>query len=246
MKTLNCSIKHHTVIGVLIWIWGFVFAFFSRPFEHGDMDLQKWILVSIGFSMFAFISYLIVSYIQKLIYHKTGHWNLFYEVGVYGLFFTLYALFTYFYYRSPLVNGYYDFLQFLRNIIFNLILITTPIIFFLRMYAHKLIENKEALLVIKGENQLDILKLKSSDLVCISNAQNYVEIFYLEEHDLKSKLMRSTLKNMQKEYPFLMQVHRSHLINPAHFKSWKDSSTISLTKLELPVSKTYKQQLLKL
>ncbi|MEL6255259.1 MAG: LytTR family DNA-binding domain-containing protein, partial [Bacteroidota bacterium] len=62
----------------------------------------------------------------------------------------------------------------------------------------------------------------------------------------KTKLIRTSLKKLQAEFPFLLQIHRSHLINPEHVKSWVDSSTISLSQIELPVSKNYKERLLNL
>lgn len=86
----------------------------------------------------------------------------------------------------------------------------------------------------------------ADDLVCVSNAHNYVEIFFIDQSDLKTKLIRTTLKKIQHDFDFLVQVHRSHLINPSHFKSWKNQDTISLTQIELPVSKNYKAYLLSL
>ena len=90
------------------------------------------------------------------------------------------------------------------------------------------------------------LKIRKADLVSISNAQNYVEIFYLENNQLRTKLIRSSLKKVQEDFDFLLQIHRSHLINPLHFKSWRNSNTIILTQIELPVSKNYKASLLTL
>ncbi|WP_264553165.1 LytTR family transcriptional regulator DNA-binding domain-containing protein [Flavobacterium sp. N2038] len=83
-------------------------------------------------------------------------------------------------------------------------------------------------------------------MVCISNAQNYVEIFYLENDKLHSKLIRASLKKIHDDFGFLVQIHRSHLINQMHFKSWRNSNTIILTQIELPVSKNYKETLLML
>uniref|UniRef100_UPI0028A2AC8F LytTR family DNA-binding domain-containing protein n=1 Tax=Empedobacter brevis TaxID=247 RepID=UPI0028A2AC8F len=123
-----------------------------------------------------------------------------------------------------------------------------------RRYSVKLIPSKTETatisnddIIIRGENKLDILKINRNDLVCISNSQNYVEIFYTDEHHhLKTKLIRSTLKKVQEDVDFLIQIHRSHLINPTHFKAWKNQNTILLTQMELPVSKKYKEQLLSL
>ncbi|MNR46912.1 LytTr DNA-binding domain protein [compost metagenome] len=83
-------------------------------------------------------------------------------------------------------------------------------------------------------------------MVCVSNAQNYVEIFYIENEKLHSKLIRSSLKKTLDDFTFLVQIHRSHLINPSHFKSWRNSNTVILTQIELPVSKNYKESVLTL
>lgn len=100
------------------------------------------------------------------------------------------------------------------------------------------------MLTLRGDNKLDILKVYPADLICISSSQNYVEIFFLDSGVLSSKLIRSSLKKMHQEIPFLIQVHRSHFINPSHFKSWKNQNTIYLTQMEVVVSKNYKEVIL--
>ena len=250
MDTINTNIKHHVLIGALLAGWSFLFAFFSRPFEHGDMDLNRWIYVSVGFSLLIFLAYFIIGWVQKLVYQRTSRWSIVHEIGVYILFYVIYAITTYLYYKSSLVAGFYSFIEFNTKIVFNIILIATPIIWFARLYVNNLNQIidpiEEVYIILKGENKLDRLKIKRSDLVCISNAQNYVEIFFLEKNILKTKIIRSSLKRINSDFDFLMQVHRSHLINPEHFKSWKDSNTIALTQIDLPVSKNYKNQLIAL
>jgi hypothetical protein len=246
MKQLNPSIKHNIAIGVLLCLWSFLFAFFVRPFEHGTMDLQVWIRVSIGFSLASLFSYITVAVYQKIIYQKLSKWNISLEISTYVLFYILYTYITYTYYKSDIIRGNYDFSKFFTSIIINIALVVTPIIFLLRRYIIKLIPKKEEFVTIKGDNKMDFLKIKKDELICVSNSQNYVEIFFLENGQLKTKLIRSSLKKIQYDFDFLIQIHRSHLINPFHFKSWKDSTTISLTQIELPVSKSYKNRLLSL
>ncbi|MEM6685255.1 MAG: LytTR family DNA-binding domain-containing protein [Bacteroidota bacterium] len=246
MNQLNPSIKLHLLIGAMLSIWIFLFAFFIRPFEHGTMDLKVWITVSLGFSILAFVCYGFISFFQKVVHQQTTKWSISLEVVTLLLFFVVYTIATYIFYRSSLVKGMYNFTTFSREIILNSALILTPVLILVRTYAIKLIPTKDDRITIKGENKLDILKIKQSDLISISNSQNYVEIFYLENGELRSKLIRSSLKKLQTDFDFLLQIHRSHLINPTHFKSWKDSSTILLTQMELPVSKNYKEQVLAL
>lgn len=243
---LNPKIEHHVITAILLALWAFLFGFFARPFEHGNMDLGIWINVSIGFSLAAFLAYILVAFYQKLIYNTLSRWNIYFEISIYIVFYLVYTVITYFYYKSSFVRGFYDFPRFFTEIIINISLIISPIIFLLRRYTIKLIPEKEEYITFKGDNKLDFLKIKKNELICISNSQNYVEIFFLENEQLKTKLIRSSLKKVQYEFDFLIQVHRSHLINPSHFKSWKDSATILLTQVELPVSKSYKNRLLAL
>ncbi|WP_420573516.1 LytTR family transcriptional regulator DNA-binding domain-containing protein [Kordia sp.] len=246
MKQLNPSIKHHILIGLFISVWIFLFAFFIRPFEHGRMDLQVWIKVSVGFSLIAFLCYGIISFLQKIIYETVTKWSIGLEILTLFVFYIIYAITTYLYYKSSIIKGVYGFPKFVTEIILISSLIITPIIILVRTYAIKLIPAKDDSITIKGENKLDILKIKQSDLIGVSNSQNYVEIFYLDSGKLKSKLIRSSLKKIHTNFDFLIQIHRSHLINPTHFKSWKDSSTILLTQMEFPVSKNYKEHVLAL
>lgn len=244
MKQLNTSIKHNLVVGLLIALWIFIFAFIIKPFDDGTINFRSWLLISLGFTVLAFLCYSVLAVVQKRVYEKTSKWNIKLEVVSLLFFYLIYLVSVYSYYKSPILNGGYSFSEFFSIIFIKVVLILTPVIILARRYLIKLIPVKEDVMIIKGENKLDVLKIKKTDLVCISNAQNYVEIFYLENGKLHSKLIRSSLKKVQDDFTFLVQIHRSHLINPMHFKSWRNSNTIILTQIELPVSKNYKETLL--
>lgn len=246
MKELNPSIKKHLIVGILISLWVFIFAFIIRPFDDGTLNFRSWFLISFGFSLLAFLCYSIVAVIQKKVYDKIAKWNIGLEIACILFFYLIYLVGIYIYYKSSILKGGYSFAEFFSIIFIKVALVLTPIVVLARRYLIKLIPVKDDFLIFKGENKLDVLKIKKSDLVCILNAQNYVEIFYIENNALRSKLIRSTLKKVQHDFDFLVQIHRSHLINPIHFKSWKDSNTITLTQIELPVSKNYKESLLAL
>lgn len=246
MEKLNLSIKHNTIVGLFLGVWIFVFAFIIKPFDDGTLNFRSWILISSGFSILAFLSYMILAFIQKMIFEKTAKWNFSLEIASIIFFHFIYFAGIYFFYKSPVLNGGYDLTTFFVTIFIKVALILTPVIILARRYLIKLIPLKDDILIIRGENKLDILKIKKADLVCISNAQNYVEVFYVENDKLTSKLLRTSLKKLQEDFDFLVQIHRSHLINTAHFKSWRNPNTIMLTQIELPVSKNYKETLLTL
>ncbi|MBZ4037328.1 LytTR family transcriptional regulator [Flavobacterium sp. 17A] len=246
MNKLNPSIKHHLIIASLISLWLFIFAFIIKPFDDGTINFQSWLLISFGFSGLAFVCYAVLAFLQKKIHDRIQKWNIKLELLSLLFYYSIYLIGVYCYYKGPILNGGYNFGQFFSVIFIKVALILTPVLILARTYLIKLIPVKEDILVIKGENRLDVLKINKADLVCISNAQNYVEIFYIENGKLQSKLIRSSLKKVQDDFDFLMQIHRSHLINPSHFKSWRNSNTIILTQIELPVSKNYKEFLLAL
>ena len=187
MYSLHPSKRFHFIIGALISFWSFIFIVFVKPFEHGQMDIEKWVYVGLGFSTLTFLAYVAVILYQNLMYKRIRKWNVLLELSTYLIFFTLYAITTFIFYRSPIINGFYSFYEFLINIIVNIFLILTPIIFISRHYTTKLLPPKDDHITIKGDNKLDILKIKKSDLVCVSNVQNYVEIFYLDQEHLKTK-----------------------------------------------------------
>ena len=246
MKELNPSIKHHLVVGLLLAVWIFAFAFIIKPFDDGTLNFRSWFLISFGFSVLAFLCYSILAVLQNKIYKKISKWNLSLEIGSIVFFFIIYLFGIYAFYKSPILKGGYTFSEFFSTIFVKVALILTPVIILARRYLIKLIPVKDDVLTFTGENKLDILKIKKADLVCVSNAQNYVEIFYLENEKLHSKLIRSSLKKILEDFTFLIQIHRSHLINPSHFKSWRNSNTVILTQIELPVSKNYRESLLTL
>jgi hypothetical protein len=254
MNKLNPSIKHHTFVGIFISLWIYIFSFYIKPFDSGDFGLDLWWkYLSIGFSLIAFISYFVIAMLQDSVYQKILKWNITLEICALIFFLLLNLFISYLYYKSPFLNGIWTFSEF-SNAVFKISIIFTPILIFARKFTIKFIpENKkkeevvvEKIITIKGEYKLDILKIDRVNLVCISKSQNYIEIFFIEGNSLKSKLMRSSLKKVQKDLDFLIQVHRSHLINPSHFKSWKNQNVIFLTQIEIPVSKNFKDNLLSL
>ncbi|MFH6997607.1 LytTR family DNA-binding domain-containing protein [Flavobacterium sp. FlaQc-57] len=244
MKQLNTSIKQNLIVGLLLGLWIFIFAFIIRPFDDGTVNFRSWFLISVGFSLLAFLCYAILAVIQKCVYEKISKWNVGLEIGSIVFFHFIYLISVYAYYKSPILNGGYSFGDFFVIIFIKVGFVLAPVIILARRYLIKLIPIKDDVLDIRGENKLDVLRINKSDLVCVSNAQNYVEIFYTENGKLTSKLIRTSLKKIQEDFDFLIQIHRSHLINPMHFKSWRSQNTIILTQIELPVSKNYKATLL--
>lgn len=244
MNKLNPSIRYHLLVGLLFALWGFLFMYMVKPFSDDTTGFLFWIRSSIGFNLIAFLGYALIAAIQKAIYDKLQKWSIGFEISTLAFFYILHTVGTFVLYKSPIIGGGYTFLEWNTEIMLRAAIVNLTVLAIARSYLIKLIPTKEDILTIKGENKLDILKIERSELICVSNAQNYVEIFYTQNNTLHAKLIRTSLKHLKEEFDFLLQVHRSHLINPSHFKSWKDSNTICMTEMELPVSKTFNKELL--
>jgi len=239
-KTINLSLKYNLLVGLSLGIWLFLFLFLVRPFKQDNLSLGHLARIATGMALIVIINYSIISIVQRFIYTTSKKWSIQFEILII-LFFSLLLLITSFiYYKSDLSNGSYRFVKFLSKDFIPTIIIILPFLVFLRKYIVKFTPKKSEFLNISGENKFDFLKIKKEELVCISSAQNYVEVFYLKNNDLKKKLIRTTLKKIEKELPFLVKVHRSHLINKKHFISFKDKKTLELTRIEVPFSKKYK------
>ena len=98
-------------------------------------------------------------------------------------------------------------------------------------------------IIINGTYKLDYLKIKSENLVCVSSSKNYVYVHYLDNGSLSKKMIRTSLKKIESDISLSVRVHRSHLINPVHIISWKNSNSLLLTQIEVPVTKNFKKHI---
>jgi DNA-binding LytR/AlgR family response regulator len=182
--------------------------------------------------------------LQNWLFRKSGLWTIVHEIGFFLVYNVLILIGCFFYYRSSFLNGAYDFERFSLEIYYPTFIILFIILILSRWFLfNQQAKSESTKIMLRGDNKLDILQISLSDLVSISSADNYVEISYLKEKELKKKLLRNTLKDLQQQVPSLIKIHRSHLINPDHFIAWKDSTTILLTQTELPATKSYKASL---
>lgn len=242
---LNTSYKHHTIVALIISLWLVVFLVFIAPFDASDLNFRIRLLIMPIYGFISFITYLLLIPFQNWVFRYFKKWSITLEVLFIIVFNTIQIIGSYAYYKTDIVNGDYSFQKFVLNVYLPIGLIILPIIIFTRWYLSKKIPvETENIINLKGDNKLDILKIASEDLICISSADNYVEVSYLINGKLQKKLLRNTLKEIQNTVPNLIKVHRSHLINPTHFKEWNGSSSIVLTAMEVPVSKNYRTAVL--
>jgi len=98
-----------------------------------------------------------------------------------------------------------------------------------------------------SETTTDNLTLLISEVVFIQSADNYVEIAYMDGDNLRKKLIRNTLKNIEffiKQYSNFIRCHRTCIVNMHYIeKLHQDYSTHWITikgsNEKIPVSRQY-------
>ncbi|MFD2562997.1 LytTR family transcriptional regulator DNA-binding domain-containing protein [Aquimarina rubra] len=242
---LNTSYKHHTIVAFIIGVWLALFLVLIAPFDASDLSFLIRLQILPFYGVITFLSYLILIPVQNVIFKKIRTWNIALEIA-YIIVYNIIALVgCYLYYKTDIINGTYQFQYFTLNIYYPIFFVLLAVLVFSRWFLNKKVERIESeKIFLKGDNKLDVLQIELSNLISVSSADNYVEINYLKDGILIKKLLRTTLKNIHSVVPSLVQVHRSHLINPSQFIDWKDSSTLRLTQVEVPVSKKYKKDVL--
>jgi LytTr DNA-binding domain len=81
----------------------------------------------------------------------------------------------------------------------------------------KVVFYEEGILTLSDENESEKVKVSTQDLLFIQAQDNYSKIVWIQNSKLNSVLLRSTLKNIEKQipYPFITRCYRSFIVNLA-------------------------------
>ena len=84
------------------------------------------------------------------------------------------------------------------------------------------------------------------DICYIESTDNYVDIYYVSQDNLKKELLRNSLKNLDKTFEgtSIIRCHRSYMVNLENLNLVKKTGQKMLIKLNhvpelIPISKTY-------
>lgn len=242
-------LKHHVFIALGLGIWIFLFLYVTEPMDVNEFgDREKLIYLPI-YGIIAAVCYMLFMPLQYLLYRKSGYnWRLKHELLFLLCFVVVTMSFARIYYLLIIVADQpnpYSLWYHIKSIFLPALTVTLPIViinrFALGKYKEKKLEQRK--IEIEGEGQYEGLRLIPNDLICIKSADNYIEIFYLNGPSLKKTLIRNKLAYIANTFPELLRTHRSHIINPFHFKLWKTENGKHLLQLshdiEVPISKTY-------
>jgi len=98
-----------------------------------------------------------------------------------------------------------------------------------------------------SDSKNDKLELQAEYVMLIKSADNYVDIVYQDDDEIKHKLLRSTLKNVQQQlskYPEFVRCHRTCIVNSRYIVNLTNSYKGHWLKMldyeeEIPVSRQY-------
>ncbi len=243
------SIKHHLLIALGLAAWIFVFLYFTEPLDVNEFGSTEKLVYLPLYGLLGALCYLCMLPLQYCLHKKhKRQWFLRNEV----LFFSIFILFAFLvmrgFYLYVIVYGQpnpYPLDYYLISIFLPAILVIFPIVFIGRFafgkFKEKQLEDQK--IEIQGDGNYEGLRLLFSDLIMLEASDNYVEIHYQNNGTYTKQLVRNRLSQLEETHKSLLRTHRSFLVNPEHFISYKmEKSKLGLLlshNIFAPVSKTY-------
>lgn len=245
--SLHTGTKLHTLLAIIIALWLVIFLVFIAPFDASDVPLHIRLHLMPPYGLIFLGCYMMVVWVQNRLFNYLKRWNWGLEIALMLFLFLFMLPFLFAYYKTDIVKGTFTFLEFSLTVYLPILLIISPILLFGRWMLTRFTKPIEqpirpAKLLLKGDNKNDFLQLDMASLIAISSAQNYVEVYYLQNEKLQKQLLRTTLKKVHEDAPNLVRIHRSHLINSAHLVKWTSLNSVLVHQIHLPVSQSYKKE----
>ena len=245
------SIKSHLIIATGLTLWIFIFLYFTEPLDVNKFGDREKLIYLPGYALVGGFSYLLFFPLQQyLLKTSSKQWTLLNEITFLFMFCVFSITISRLFYSYIIMandGNPYD-LWFMFTAIYLPALSTIlPIIIIgrygLGKYKQKRLDEQK--IEIKGEGNYEGLRLQLNDLISIQSSDNYIEVFYISGNNLKKTLIRNKLSIIDDEFSELIRTHRSFLMNPFHFQTWKTKNgkhTLTLSyNIEVPISKTYNE-----
>jgi hypothetical protein len=245
----DASLKHHLLVGLALALWIFVFLYFTEPLDVYEFSNSEKLMYLPVYGLIGALCYIIMLPLQSYLYTRSEkQWTIKHEV-LFNLAFIIFSfILARSYYIYVIVYGEsnpYTLWYYTTSIFIPAIMTILPIVLLgrwaLGKYKNKRLE--DAKIEIQGEGNYESLRLLFNDLICVQSSDNYVEVSFLDNTTLKKQLIRNKLSVIETSFPELIRTHRSFLMNPYHFQSWKtENSKLGIVVSQdifIPISKTY-------
>ncbi|RXG12351.1 LytTR family DNA-binding domain-containing protein [Leeuwenhoekiella aestuarii] len=242
-------LKRHFIIAMGLFLWVFLFLFFSEPLDVGELRFKEKLIFLPTYSFVASLGYLVLLPLQSWLYaYHSQSWKLSSELLML-LAFSLLGLvlvrMVYLFVVVPFEPNPYTLSYFITAIYIPALLVVLPIVAVWRYGLGRYLEKREEeqKVTIAGSGNYEGFRLVWNQLIMVTSADNYVEVIYTEDNGIKKYLIRNTLSAVASDLPQLLRVHRSFLINPDQYKYVNsENGKFKITMihdLQCPVSKTY-------
>ena len=118
-------------------------------------------------------------------------------------------------------------------------------------HKKRLLSTPNVTLTIDSENKHENFTIRASDLLYITSADNYIEIFYIDNNSIKTQLIRTTLKAARDDlhaFTAFYRCHRGWIVNLDHVISLTGNSQgyrliLNHTEVTIPVSRNLNEEI---
>ena len=261
--------RYKLALCLSITIFFYLFLIFFLPFGIDNHNPNHQYTLSFLLEIFKFaIGVFIISTFNELalrsLFIKTTSLK---NIIIWSVW-TLVLLSTVTFYIYNFLGGWHDYqlksyLGFLVNVSSVLIFPLIGVFFFFRYQSlqHKIehilttkeeIIDSNQLISFKGQGSKDEITLSVSNFLYGRAQDNYVELYYIEQNQLKKFLIRSSLRSLIDSINIITikRCHRSYMVNLLHVKAIKGANHEMRLLLDpfdstILVSKSYKDSVLK-
>ncbi|MCG6191305.1 LytTR family DNA-binding domain-containing protein [Maribellus maritimus] len=260
--------KKYFKIYLVISISVFLFILFFQPFPSHKFELENKNLFIAGYGLIIFIIQVII----QIIFQRHLLRN-----NLDGVYRPMLNSLYYFSQIASISIAFVFYIRYVGNtgITFNIVLrvvvinLSAPVTIYLKetfssthgKYKKLLEENRmmqdkirqfsesyaDKFIEFISENEADNIRLQISEIIFVKSADNYVEIGFRDGGEIRKKMVRNTLKNIEKqlkEFNNFVRTHRSSIVNIQYIDKLNKNFnnywlTLIDTKETIPVSRQY-------
>lgn len=252
--------KNQSLIAVLLGCILASIMIFLKPFDTDEFDSEFRNLILGGFGFLFSLIYLINGRLESRWYlYRENVWTIKDEVFSF-IFLILISSIPIHGYNQFFLNDFFNHdlgfetyvehgYWFLGNSLIPIMIFIFPFYLYFRnkIGRQQSIESGDKI-TFTGLNREEKIVLLKSEVLFVKSSENYVEIFYRKEGSLVHLTFRNTLREINKQAPFLKRCHRSYLVNLSKVKdvsgnSHNASLEFNFGKISVPLSYKYYKQI---
>jgi hypothetical protein len=252
----NTSIKHQLWLSFGIGGGIFVIMFFTEPYGLWKFNLETKFFLTFVYGVISMASYIVALFYQVFIFKKRNKWYIKDEVVfdlIYVIVGTVLKNLMYQNGSSYHIPSHLNLDEECPRIVHvPAVIMMLPFVMIVRYFITKITlkqKNINSKILIKGDSENEYIQLEFKQLLYIQSSNVYFEVNYIENDSINKKILRGKISTQQENFPKLLKPHRSFLINPHHFKCFKNKRAqlfISLHyAVDIPVSRSYRKEIKK-